>query len=85
MPTPAEDQLLIALVKNAEWYGARPNEPVHETFRLIFNRYSRSLLSLITNIVRDRAVAEELLQDTFSWAYQHRETLQEDMKLSRWL
>jgi RNA polymerase sigma-70 factor (ECF subfamily) len=56
-----------------------------EAFRLIFERYSRPVLSFIFNMVNDRALAEELTQETFVRAYRAIRTMRADTKLSTWL
>ena len=40
-----------------------------EAFRLIFERYSRPIISFIYDMVNDRAHAEELTQETFVRAH----------------
>ena len=56
-----------------------------EAFRLIFERYSRPVLSFIYDMVQDREAAEELTQETFVRAYRGLRGLREDAKLSTWL
>ena len=41
----------------------------HDAFRMIFERYSRPVLSFIYDQIGDRDVAEELAQETFVRAY----------------
>src|SRR5438034_9697853 len=57
----------------------------HEAFRLIFERYSRPVLSFIYDQVGDRELAEELAQETFVRAYRNLRALREETKLSTWL
>ena len=40
-----------------------------EAFRLIFERYSRPVISFIYDMVNDRGLAEELTQETFVRAF----------------
>ena len=40
-----------------------------DAFRLIFERYSRPVISFIYDMVNDRALAEELTQETFVRAF----------------
>src|ERR1700704_3325468 len=56
-----------------------------EAFRLIFERYSRPVISFIYDLVGDRGLAEELTQETFVRAFRSLHTLREETKLSTWL
>src|SRR5437588_5008337 len=56
-----------------------------EAFRLIFERYSRPVISFIYDQVGDRETAEELAQETFVRAYRSLKSLREEAKLSTWL
>jgi RNA polymerase sigma-70 factor (ECF subfamily) len=56
-----------------------------EAFRLIFERYSRPVISFIFDMVNDRGLAEELTQETFVRAYRAIRTMRKDTKLSTWL
>lgn len=56
-----------------------------EAFRLIFERYSRPVISFVYDMVNDRALAEELTQETFVRAYRAIRTMRRDTKLSTWL
>ena len=56
-----------------------------EAFRLIFERYSRPVISFIYDLVGDRELAEELTQETFVRAYRSLRALREETKLSTWL
>ena len=56
-----------------------------EAFRLIFERYSRPVISFIYDMVNDRGLAEELTQETFVRAYRAIRTMRRDTKLSTWL
>lgn len=56
-----------------------------EAFRLIFERYSRPVISFIYDMVNDRALAEELTQETFVRAYRAIHTMRRETKLSTWL
>ena len=57
----------------------------HDAFRMIFERYSRPVLSFIYDQIGDRDVAEELAQETFVRAYRGLKSLKEETKLSTWL
>jgi RNA polymerase sigma-70 factor (ECF subfamily) len=56
-----------------------------EAFRLIFDRYSRPVISFIFDMVNDRALAEELTQETFVRAYRSMGNMRAETKLSTWL
>src|ERR1044072_2992265 len=56
-----------------------------EAFRLIFERYSRPVISFIYDQINDRDLAEELTQETFVRAYRSLKSLREETKLSTWL
>ena len=64
---------------------ARACQGDQEAFRLIFERYSRPVISFIYDQVGNREVAEELTQETFVRAYRSLRTLREETKLSTWL
>jgi RNA polymerase sigma-70 factor (ECF subfamily) len=57
----------------------------HDAFRMIFERYSRPVMSFIYDQIGDRDVAEELAQETFVRAYRNLKSLKEETKLSTWL
>lgn len=56
-----------------------------DAFRLIFERYSRPVISFIYDMVNDRALAEELTQETFVRAFRSIRTVRAETKLSTWL
>src|SRR5881398_107210 len=56
-----------------------------DAFRLIFERYSRPVISFIYDQINDRDLAEELTQETFVRAYRSLKSLREETKLSTWL
>jgi len=56
-----------------------------EAFRLIFERYSRPVISFIYDLVSNRELAEELTQETFVRAFRNLRTLRAETKLSTWL
>jgi RNA polymerase sigma-70 factor (ECF subfamily) len=64
---------------------ARACEGDQEAFRLIFERYSRPVISFVYDQVGNRELAEELTQETFVRAYRSLHTLREETKLSTWL
>jgi len=56
-----------------------------EAFRLIFERYSRPVISFVYDQVGDRDLADELTQETFVRAYRGLKSLRKETKLSTWL
>jgi RNA polymerase sigma-70 factor, ECF subfamily len=62
---------------------ARRGDP--DAFRQLFDRYSRPVISFVYDMVGDRALAEDLTQETFVRAYRHLGSLREDAKFSTWL
>jgi RNA polymerase sigma-70 factor (ECF subfamily) len=56
-----------------------------DAFRLIFQQHHRFIFKFIYGMVGDRALAEELTQETFMGAYKNRATLRDDVKPSTWL
>ena len=64
---------------------ARACRGEEEAFRLIFERYSRPVLSFIYDQVGDHELADELAQETFVRAYRNLHALREETKLSTWL
>ncbi len=62
---------------------ARRDDP--EAFRLLFERYSRPVISFVYDMVGERALAEDLTQETFVRAYRHLNALREESKFSTWL
>ena len=64
---------------------ARACQGDQEAFRLIFERYSRPIISFIYDLVGDRETAEDLTQETFVRAHRGLNGLREEAKLSTWL
>ncbi|MFN2479857.1 MAG: RNA polymerase sigma factor [Pyrinomonadaceae bacterium] len=64
---------------------ARARRGDAEGFRLLFERYSRPVISFVFDMVGDRALAEDLTQETFVRAYRHLGALREEEKFSTWL
>jgi len=56
-----------------------------EAFRHIFDRWARPLISFIYDMVGDRALAEDLTQETFVRAYKYLDGLRDETKFSTWL
>jgi RNA polymerase sigma-70 factor, ECF subfamily len=57
----------------------------HEDFRLVFERYARPIISFIYDMVGQRELAEDLMQETFVRAYRNVGSLRDETKLSTWL
>ncbi len=74
-----------ALMNSTEELVARVRAGDEEAFRLIFDLYSRPVLGFIFDMVGDRALAEDLAQETFVRAFRGLSTLREETKLSTWL
>jgi RNA polymerase sigma-70 factor (ECF subfamily) len=74
-----------ALMNSTQELVARVRSGDEEAFRLIFDRYSRPVLSFIYDMVGDRSLAEDLAQETFVRAYRGLDSLREESKLSTWL
>jgi len=64
---------------------ARAASGDQEAFRLIFERYSRPVISFIYDLVSDRDLAEELAQETFVRAFRSLAARRQETKLSTWL
>jgi RNA polymerase sigma-70 factor (ECF subfamily) len=64
---------------------ARACDGDQEAFRLIFERYSRPIISFIFDLVGNRELAEDLAQETFVRAHRGLHALREETKLSTWL
>ena len=64
---------------------ARARRGDEEAFRLIFERYTRPIISFIFYMVNQSELAEELAQETFVRAYRNLNALRDDIKLSTWL
>src|SRR5438105_7360689 len=74
-----------ARMQSAHEITARARRGDEDAFRLIFERYSRPIISFIYDMVGRRDLAEELTQETFVRAYKNLSGLQDDAKLSTWL
>jgi RNA polymerase sigma-70 factor (ECF subfamily) len=64
---------------------ARARGGDEDAFRLIFERYTRPVISFIFYMAGERGAAEELAQETFLRAYRSMASLREDSNLSSWL
>jgi RNA polymerase sigma-70 factor (ECF subfamily) len=74
-----------ALMNSSEEITARARRGDEEAFRLIFERYSRPVISFIYDMVGHRDLAEELTQETFVRAYRGLAAMRDETKLSTWL
>jgi len=54
-------------------------------FEGLYNRYKRSIYNYICRLIGDRAVAEELAQETFIKAYEHIAAYKPTGKVSSWI
>jgi RNA polymerase sigma-70 factor, ECF subfamily len=75
----------VALKNNTEKRLEQACRGDHEAFRLIFERYTRPVLSFLYDLVGRRELAEDLAQETFVRAYRGLHTLRDETKLSTWL
>ena len=64
---------------------ARARGGDEDAFRLIFERYTRPVISFIFYMAGERGAAEELAQETFLRAYRSIGSLRADANLSSWL
>lgn len=74
-----------AVMNSAEDLIARARRGDEEAFRLIFERYTRPIISFIFYMVNQTDLAEELAQETFVRAYKNLNALRDEAKLSTWL
>lgn len=74
-----------ALINSTAELVSRVRAGDEDAFRLIFERYSRPVLSFIFDMIGDRAAAEDLAQETFVRAYKGLGGLRDETKLSTWL
>lgn len=74
-----------AAMNSAEDLIARARRGDEDAFRLIFERYTRPIISFIFYMVNEADLAEELAQETFVRAYKNLNALRDEAKLSTWL
>ncbi len=74
-----------ALMNKYDDLTARARRGDEDAFRQIFERYGRPIISFIYDMVGQRELAEELMQETFVRAYKNLSGLREETKLSTWL
>ncbi|HKR02935.1 MAG TPA: sigma-70 family RNA polymerase sigma factor [Pyrinomonadaceae bacterium] len=74
-----------AAMNGAEDLIARARRGDEEAFRLIFERYTRPVISFIFYMVSRADLAEELAQETFVRAYKNLAALRDEGKISTWL
>ena len=75
----------VALKDNANNVLEQARSGDHEAFRLIFERYTRPVVSFLFDLVGRRDLAEDLAQETFVRAYRGLHTLRDEAKLSTWI
>lgn len=73
------------LMESGEDLIARARRGDEEAFRLIFERYTRPVMRFIFYMVNDRALAEDLAQETFVRAYKNLGALRDQTGFSTWL
>jgi len=64
---------------------AAANRGSEDAYRALVERYQQPVIGLVTRIVRDRAWAEDLAQDSFIKAFRALATFQVERKFSSWL
>jgi RNA polymerase sigma-70 factor, ECF subfamily len=74
-----------AVIDSSEDLIARARRGDEDAFRLIFERYTRPIISFIFYLVNRADLAEELAQETFVRAYKNLNSLRDEAKLSTWL
>lgn len=73
------------LMNTSEDLIARARRGEEESFRLIFERYSRPIISFIYDLVGQRELAEDLTQETFVRAHRNLGALRDEARFSTWL
>lgn len=74
-----------AVMNSSEDLIARARAGDQDAFRLIFERYSRPMISFLYQLVSERDLAEDLTQETFVRAYGNLNKLRDLSKFSTWL
>jgi RNA polymerase sigma-70 factor (ECF subfamily) len=73
------------LMNSPEQLIAAARRGDHEAFRHLFDRWARPVVSFVYDMVGDRALAEDLTQETFVRAYKYLRALRDETKFSTWL
>jgi RNA polymerase sigma-70 factor (ECF subfamily) len=73
------------MVKPDQELIAAANRGSQDGYRTLVERYQQPVLGLLLRIVRDRAWAEDLAQETFVKAFRSLESFQVERKFSSWL
>ena len=73
--TTLTDQAVVLLVRDGREAGARE----------LVRRYERPVFSFVVRLVGDRALAEDLAQETFVRAFTHLDSYRTELKFSSWL
>ena len=73
------------LMNSPEQFIAAARRGDHDAFRHLFDRWARPVVSFVYDMVGDRALAEDLTQETFVRAYKYLDALRDESKFSTWL
>lgn len=73
------------LMNSPEQLIAAARRGDHDAFRHLFDRWARPVVSFVYDMVGDRALAEDLTQETFVRAYKYLGALRDETKFSTWL
>jgi len=73
------------LMNSPEQLVAAARRGDQDAFRHIFDRWARPVVSFVYDMVGDRALAEDLTQETFVRAYKYLDALRDESKFSTWL
>lgn len=79
------DRGFLAAMEEGPDLIARVREGDNEAFHLIFQRFAKPILRFVFYMVNDRALAEDICQETFVRAYLNIRSLREETRLSTWL
>ncbi len=60
-------------------------EPIQPAFKILYERHERDVFRFILRLVRDRTLAEDLLQETFLRAYRHLDRFDTNRSFRAWL
>src|SRR6188474_2842448 len=83
--TVASETSFGTLMNSSEELVSRARSGDEEAFRLIFERYPRSVVRFIYGMVGEVDLAEELMQESFVRAYNNRKNLRDKTKLTAWI
>lgn len=60
-------------------------KPTVDTFHYLYNTHYQEMFYIANNIIKDRHMAEDIIQETFIKAYKHREEIVDCNKIKFWL